>query len=300
MTAVITHRRSQVMGTAMHVLLVEPSPVARVYIMARLADLEASWSRFRSDSDVSRLNSAHGAPVPVNRDTRHLLRVGTELWRMTRGRLDPTVLPALRQAGYDRTFDEVADGAGQMGAGLPAPGLAGLRIDDDRGIASLPYGVEFDPGGFGKGLAADLVVEEILGSELATGVLLNLGGDLRAAGTPPEGGWGIALDDPMGTSIGLTAGAVATSTISRRHWRGPDGTPRHHVVDPSTGTPADTAFRSVTVVAPSATQAEALATWMLLAPGEAGQELERYHAAALAVSVDGAVSYHARMEDFLC
>src|SRR5205814_4638480 len=132
-------------------------------------------------------------------------------------------------AGYDRSFDELGPAGGDTTSPLAA-GAAGIEIDGDR--VRLPAGVGFDPGGIGKGLAADLVVAEALAAG-AAGACVNLGGDLRVAGEPPDdpstdspptgsAAWTVAVEHPASTDplalLGLHDGAAATSTTLRRRW----------------------------------------------------------------------------------
>lgn len=288
------------MGTRLQVLLIDADGNAQQYAADRVAELEAAWSRFRPDSEVSTLNRADGTPVAVSADTRHLIRVARQLWRATDGAFDPTVLPALADVGYDRSFDAMDATAGLADLQpRSSPGLADVVIDEAGGTVTLPASVRFDPGGFGKGLAADLIVEELLASGKAAGALVNLGGDLRAGGVSPPTGWGVTLDDPDSMTLGLTHGAVATSSTTKRRWQGPDGSARHHVIDPRTGRSAGTAPRSVTVVAPTATVAEAIATWLMVAPDRARPRLAEFQATAMTVADDGSVHLEENMEAYL-
>ena len=131
-----------------------------------------------------------------------------------------------------------------------------------------------DPGGIGKGLAADLVVASLL-AKGAEGVLVSLGGDLAAAGTSPTtDGWLVDIEDPLDTervvrTVTISGGGVATSSTTIRRWSAPDGGIHHHVIDPRTGRPSTTDLAAVTVVAPCGWQAEAAATALLLS-GTAG------------------------------
>ncbi len=129
---------------------------------------------------------------------------------------------------------------------------------------TLPPGVGFDPGGIGKGYAADLLSQELL-SHGAAGVCVNVGGDLRVHGEGPgrgAGAWTIGIEhplDPKATElIGLRSGAVATSSRTRRTW-GPSDDRRHHLIDPRTGLSARTGLLSATVVAAEGWQAEVVA-----------------------------------------
>lgn len=288
------------MGTRLQVLLIDADATAEHFAADRVAELERAWSRFRADSEISELNRAQGMPVAVSADTRHLFRVARQLWRVTDGAFDPTVLPALEDAGYDRSFDTLDATAG-LAELQPrrSPGLADVLIDEADETVTLPASVRFDPGGFGKGLAADLIVEELLASGKAAGALVNLGGDLRAGGVCPPTGWGVTLEDPDSMTLGLTHGAVATSSTTKRRWQGPDGSLRHHVIDPRTGRSVDTAPRSVTVVAPTATMAEALATWLMVAPDQARPRLPEFEATGMTVALDGTVHLEDGMEDYL-
>ena len=154
-----------------------------------------------------------------------LVERALDAWRLTVGRFDPTVLGAVIRAGYDRSFDELGPSPASGSSPLTT-GAAGIAIDGDR--VRLPAGVGFDPGGIGKGLAADLVVAGALAAG-AAGACVNLGGDLRVAGRPPDGpsadasGWTVAVDHPASPEpvalLGIHDGAVATSTTLRRRWR---------------------------------------------------------------------------------
>jgi thiamine biosynthesis lipoprotein len=132
--------------------------------------------------------------------------------------------------------------------------------------------VRVDPGAIGKGLAADLVVSELL-ARGALGALVDVGGDIRAAGrAPTPDGWVVAVEDPWDPAVEIARfavadGGVATSSVVRQRWR-VDGAPMHHVIDPRTGAPAGTDLASATVVAGEAWWAEALATAALVSGRE--------------------------------
>jgi thiamine biosynthesis lipoprotein len=243
-----------------------------------LEHLEAKWSRFRATSEVSRLNDAGGVWTVVSSETFDLVDRAVGAWRDTGGRFDPTVLPALVAAGYDRDFAEVAaredDGVGAPAA--PAPGCAGVELDATVGAIRLPPEVRIDLGGIGKGRAADVLVGALLDAG-ARGVLADLGGDVGVGGEPPrDEGWLVEVDDPLGSGdtgrISLRAGAVATSTRLRRAWTR-FGRPQHHLIDPRTGAPAATGLASVTVVAGSVCRAEVLAKAALVAGAHDGAAL---------------------------
>ncbi len=290
------------MGTDVEVLAVGADAEALVTLGALAADaleaLEARWSRFRPTSELCRLNAAAGAPVVVSQSTFSLIARAVDAWRDTGGRYDPTVLAALEAAGYDRDFDAVVP-AGEDEAATPHPAVPGcgdVELDDLVRAVRLPPGVALDLGGIGKGAAADEVSAQLLDAGLpgVTGVLVNLGGDLRARGdAPPPHGWVVDVDDPLGTgATGLLAfgeGAIATSTRLRRSWTRGART-LHHLIDPRTGEPADSGLASVTVVAGEAWRAEVLAKAAFVAGADDGRALvEAAEAAGLFVTDDGAV-----------
>jgi thiamine biosynthesis lipoprotein len=219
-----------------------------------------------------------------------LVRRAVDGWWISGGAFDPTVLGALLRAGYVRSFETLGP-ASPRGASPLDIGASDIVVD--AGTVRLPDGVGFDPGGIGKGLAADLVLAELLDAG-ADGACVNLGGDVAVAGTGPGGlAWTVAVehewaDGPV-ADLGLAAGAVATSTTLRRRW-GPDGDVRHHLVDPRTGRPSESDVNHVTVVAASAWAAEVLAKAVLLAGSAHPFDiLGGTGAEALAVTADGAV-----------
>src|SRR5205823_3187293 len=208
------------MGSHAHVIVVGGPPGGAEEARRRIDDLERRWSRFLPDSELSQLTRRAGEWVRLSAESLLLVERALDAWRLTVGRFDPTVLGAVIRAGYDRSFDELGPAGGDTTSPLAA-GAAGIEIDGDR--VRLPAGVGFDPGGIGKGLAADLVVSEALAAG-AAGACVNLGGDLRVAGEPPDGpsAWTVAVEHPASPEpvalLGLHDGAVATSTTLRRRW----------------------------------------------------------------------------------
>ncbi|MBK9180688.1 MAG: FAD:protein FMN transferase [Acidimicrobiales bacterium] len=265
----------------------------------RIQLLDARWSRFRPASELSRLNAAAGAPVLLPRDTYELVHLAIEAWRVTGGRFDPTVLRALEAAGYDRSHEAVVGrdlaAPSTPSPAAPTPGCAGIELDPELGAVTLPAGVALDLGGIGKGRTADLVVAELVAAGLA-GALVDLGGDVSVAGTPPAGAssWVIGVPHPLDPAVeigrlGLAAGGVVTSTRLKRAWH-VDGRPAHHLIEPSTGRPADSGLASVTVLAATAAWAEVLAKAVFLAgPVDGAEALAGAGATGLAVTDDGEV-----------
>jgi FAD:protein FMN transferase len=259
------------MGSDAHLIVVGGSPALVDVARARITELESRWSRFLESSEVSQLTERAGQAVPVSADTRLLVTLAVRAWWLTGGAFDPTVLGDVVRAGYDRSFDDLQAGSARRG---PAPGWARGRlqpgceaIEIGADTVRLAPGTGFDPGGIGKGLAADLVVAELVDAG-AEGACVNLGGDVRVAGRPAVGeGWAVGVADPWGDQhvarVGLADGAVATSSVLRRRWH-QDGEARHHLIDPRTGAPSASPLVQVTVVAATGWEAEVLAKAVLL------------------------------------
>ncbi|HEY2665352.1 MAG TPA: FAD:protein FMN transferase [Actinomycetota bacterium] len=298
----------RVMGSDATVVAVGGRPGLTQRARDRLDRLEDLWSRFRPDSEVSRLNAAGGRPLEVSPETIHLVGTAVEAWSVTRGAYDPTVLGDVLRAGYTVSFESLrAVPIGPLAHIELRIGAGGIGVDPVARTVELPPGVGFDPGGIGKGLAADMVVAELMAAG-AQGACVNVGGDLRVCGTPPDGvpgsGWGIGVDDPFADGsiavLGLADGGVATSSRLLRRWTGAGGKPAHHLIDPRTGAPADSGLASVTVVAAAAWQAEMLSKAVFVTGATAGAVLlDDFGAAGLLVTDDGSVLKTANLASFL-
>lgn len=307
----VTEHRGRVMGTDLHVVTVGTSDAGRGAIargLARIALLEARWSRFRPTSELSRAAAAVGTWVDVSADTLRLVAAGQEAWERTGGRCDLTGGAAIAAAGYDRDLAERrARGPAKRMPDLPFPGPDAIEVEPVGHRLRLAPGTVLDAGAIGKGLAADLVVEELMdptrGVAGLEGLLVNIGGDLRAAGRAPsphgtldapwDGPWGIdvaLLPTDRTVRWSLREGAVATSSSRRRVWETTSG-PAHHVLDPRTGAPAVAPPALVSVHAGAAWWAEAAATaLMLLDASERPGWARSAGVAAVVVEDDGAIT----------
>jgi thiamine biosynthesis lipoprotein len=286
-------RSARAMGTDVHVIVIGDARLADT-AMGRIADLESRWSRFRPSSEVSRLNRAGGAPVEVSPDTITLVRRGRDAWRVSAAFVDCTELAAVIAAGYDRSFEHIPADRAEPPRPPRGPGLIGpADIVVDGTTVTLPPDVGLDPGGIGKGLAADIVAGEVMAAG-AEGVCVDIGGDLRVDGIGPEGaGWTVSIDHPHHPTplaiIALTSGAVASSTTLKRRWR-IKGEDRHHLIDPRTGRPSESDVVFATAIAAEGWLAEAMAKGVLLRGGVQPFEIvEGTGVEALVVDHDGAV-----------
>src|SRR5581483_7043509 len=242
---------------------------------AELERLEAALSRFRPDSELSALNR-FGA-LRAGRDLVRVTQLALAARARTGGRFDPTVHDALVAAGYDRSFELLANGA-STAARAPAACGGRVCVDARTGEIELGEGVRLDLGGIGKGYAVDRACELLAA---AGPCLVNAGG----------GPWPVGVETPQGTlTLELTRGAIATSGTDRRRWTTRGGGEQHHLIDPRTGWPAESDLVQVTVVAGCAVEAEVLAKALFLAGEErALTEADELGAACLLVTADGRV-----------
>lgn len=249
--------------------------------------VEKRLSRFDPDSELSRLNRS---PYPVFRASPMLMdALEVALWaaHATGGLFDPTVLNALHQAGYSRSFEQIHTPAPLHQTGLalqtvavpPPPALKpfsyrSIQLNRARSEVSRPVGLEIDLGGMGKGWTVDRAADRLQG---LGPFLINAGGDIYAYQTPPgKPGWSVDIVHPFkdghfAARLFLQHEALATSTIARRRWRH-NGQIMHHLIDPRTGLPAHTDAVSVSVTAPRTVLAEIYAKVVLILGTDAGLE----------------------------
>ena len=222
-------------------------------VAAEFERLEQIMSRFRPDSELSRLNRSGACDVSA--DLAHVVGLALAARERTHGRFDPCVHDALVAAGYDRTFAEVASDGIDTHAAARCGGsvsVIGTRVE-------LEDGARLDLGGIGKGYAAERAAD-ILAA--AGPCLVDAGGDIAVRG---GSAWPVGVQTAAGVvTVALEHGALATSGTDRRRWtRG--GEERHHLIDPRTGRCADGGLVRVTAFADDAVEAEVLAKFLFLA-----------------------------------
>lgn len=267
----IIRRSFRAMGTDCEWILNagDPSDAITAFAEAEraLERREAEWSRFRPDSALCRLNREgviDGCPEMADLVTQAL-----ELRAQTQGLFDPTLHDAVVQAGYDRSFEEIAPVGREQNTAAPVHRGAGeVVVCADTGTIRLAEGVRIDLGGIAKGYAADRAADFL--AEFGPCVV-NLGGEVVARGAA----WPIGVETQGAPrTIEVSHGAVATSGVDRRSWATHQGT-RHHVMDPATGTSAATDLLRVTVIDADGARADALATALLVAGRERALQMMR-------------------------
>ncbi|MFE1749657.1 FAD:protein FMN transferase [Streptomyces anandii] len=256
------------LGTTAVLLVTEPRalPAAETLLRAELAAVDRTCSRFRADSELTRVNRAAGTATTVSEGFAEALYVALRAARLTGGAVDPTVGHAMVALGYDRTFASLRpDDVRPLPPHRPVPGWRRIAFDPDTRRLRVPPHTHLDLGATAKALAADRAAR---GAAAATGcgVLVSLGGDLATAGPAPEDGWRIALADDHarpaadhGPTVAINGCALATSGVRVRTWRRA-GRTLHHIIDPATGEPAAPVWRTVTVAAATCVDANTAST----------------------------------------
>ena len=269
----LTRHEFRAMGTTVTVIVPEPARRAVEAVVSLFSAWESVLSRFRPESELSRLNAAAGREVPVSPLLLSVAETAIRAARATDGLFDPTLLGAMIAAGYDRTF-EALPRVGPADAGRDPATTGGwrtLRVDVVRGTVTLPAGVGIDVGGIAKGMAVDAAID-LLAAADASPCAVDAGGDLAVRGLPAQRlSWPVSLELPDGGArvLEIAAGALATSGIGRRNWvRGAEL--RHHLIDPRTGRPAGGDGWSATVAAPTVAQAEVAAKVVFMLGPAAG------------------------------
>lgn len=280
------------MGTAVEVTVVGGEPSLLAVASGRIAELERRWSRFVPSSEICRLNRAGGAPTLVSPETFTLIEHAQAGFDLTQGRFDALQLEALEDLGYRESFERLGPVIVAPRKSVRAPRR--MEIDADTQTVSLPDSARFDPGGIGKGFAADLVTAE-LRSLGAAGVCVNVGGDVRVTGVAPRGdAWVVAVrdsaDDEPVAFLSVADGAVATTSRSRRRWTSADGAQHHHIVDPATGQSAATPVVHATAIASEGWRAEILAKVAFLDRVEGIELAERCGATAMVATAEGLIT----------
>lgn len=272
------------MNTAVHVWAFAAAAGAAADVETLFRQEERCMSRFDAASELSRLNSAPAPEVTVSPSLFAPLAAALWAAEATGGLFDPTLLAPLARAGYDRSFEHIVERASFQWTVAPdladLPGVRHRRPASFRSVTLLPetrqvrrpVGLGIDLGGMGKGWTVDRAADLL---NARGPFLVNAGGDLFAHGRPGDvDGWRIEVEHPLDPArwiarLRLTHHALATSSVMKRRWL-KDGRTMHHLIDPRTGSPAETDALAVTVVAQRTMLAEVLAKAVLLLGVEAG------------------------------
>jgi thiamine biosynthesis lipoprotein len=259
---------------------------------------EGAMSRFRDDSELTRLNRSAGTgmAVAISMRLRRALVAADRARRITGGRFDPRVLADLDRLGYrGASLGGAVLSADDLRAGTPARSGPHGRVVELVGRQRVAIGRPVDLGGIGKGLTLRWAAARLADLGVAD-LLLDAGGDLVARGRAPGGGpWQVAIEDPAGEAapvavIGVGGLAVATSSTRLHRWLF-DGRSVHHLLDPRTGEPAQGGLASVSVAGPDPAWAEVWSKVLFLGGLSAiAAEARSRGLAAWWVAIDGTLA----------
>jgi thiamine biosynthesis lipoprotein len=312
------------LGTGVRLLTADPAAlgVAREAVLAELDAIDRAASRFRPDSEVSTVAGAGGQPVPISALLVAAIAAALRAARLTGGAVDPTLGSTLSDLGYDRDFAAVSAAPAARPSGR-SPGAAGghgrvagrtsrcaepgqvtvrrlagwrsVELDPAGRTVRVPPGTMLDLGATAKAFAADRAARSAVAAA-GCGVLVSLGGDIAVAGEPPAGGWRVWVTDDHaalpGTGIGqqvtIASGGLATSSSTVRRWRR-YGQDLHHLVDPTTCSPVDSPYRTVSVAAGNCLDANVASAATIVLAGAGASWLARTGLAGRLVRHSGAV-----------
>jgi FAD:protein FMN transferase len=287
------HHEFPAMGGVTEIQIVTGDLADAMRLHALFVAHERTMSRFLPDSELNTLNASAPRVFEASPLLFDVVSDAVGWACVTDGVFDPTIIDVLEAVGYDRPFERLSP-RGPAVLDRPAAKTGRWRaisLDHDAETIGLPRGVRIDLGGIGKGYTVDRAIAAL---GRGANAMVNASGDLYAAGDGPEGeGWYVGVQDPFESSrdvavLNVNDRGVATSGTTNRNWMAGD-TRYHHLIDPRAATSSQSDLAAVTVVAPTATQADVLAKTALLLGSRAGLRfVERFSgAAAVAVRSDG-------------
>jgi len=293
----LTVRSVRAIGTTATVVVQDPSTAdaAERILVDELDAIDRACSRFRDDSELQRLHADSGRPVRVNALLFTALEVAVAVAERTGGAVDPTVGNAIAALGYDRDLDDVH-------ARPPAPpralgavaGFAHVQLNARQRTVRIPRWVRLDLGSTAKALVADRAAARIA-EVVGWGVLVSVGGDVAAAGPPPDGGWAVGIAVASSTApeqadqvVAIRQGGLASSSTTARAWLS-GGRTVHHIIDPRTGDCVAPYWSLVSAAGASCVAANAVTTAAVVWGQEALDRLATWPEAVRLVRHDGRI-----------
>lgn len=225
-----------------------------------IGSLEEQVSVTDEHSDIYAID--HTGSGSLSGNAAELMEQALELCRRTGGALDISVYPIVRAWGFTTGSYQIPDEE-TIQSLLPLVDYTQIQYDAATGVVTLPEGMEIDLGSVAKGYAGQLAAQMLRNSGVES-ALLNLGGNVQTVGAKPDGSpWQIGIKDPQGEDammvLSVEDQAVVTSGGYERYFE-QDGQTYWHVMDPSTGHPADSGLISVTIVGDEGVVCDGLST----------------------------------------
>jgi thiamine biosynthesis lipoprotein ApbE len=300
----------EALGTSVVLRLAAPGDLhaARAAVEHELDAIDRACSRFRGDSELSLLNARGGCSTEISPLLTDALTLALRAAELTGGDVDPTIGHALELAGYDRDWrllEQPTDEPGIEPGEPPGPppvvsvrvraGWRAVALDRTNGTVRVPTGVKLDLGATAKAWAADRAAAAAARAG-GCGALVSIGGDIATCGDAPGVGWKIHVTDDHrsdcsapGQTIAIDSGGLVTSSTTVRRWRD-HGQTMHHIIDPRSGVPVRSSWRTVSVAAATCADANIAATAALVRAHSAPRWLADAALPARLVSLDGSVA----------
>lgn len=223
--------------------------------------MESRWAVTDDESEIYRANHSDGRPISVSEETAALISFALDMAEKTESALDPTIYPVLSAWGFTTDSKQVPSQE-QIDALLERVDYSEIQLDGTT--LTMPKGMQLDLGAVGKGYTADLVAE-VLQTHGVQSALINLGGNIQAVGPRPDGSdWRIGIRAPWGEDnlgvLEISDAAVVTSGGYENYFEDKDGNIYWHILDPSTGYPANSGLQAVTIIGEEGRLCDALST----------------------------------------
>lgn len=244
----------------------------------RVEELEKKWSVTNPDSEIYKLNHSKERSAVLSNDTAEVIRFALSMAEETGGRLEPTIYPVLRAWGFT-TEDNRIPGQEELTELLEKTGYEKISMEGNR--LTIPEGMEIDLGAVGKGYAGDEAAEVLKKYGIAS-ALLNLGGNVQAVGSRPDGrDWRLGIRSPFGEGnlgvLEVSDKAVVTSGNYERYFVGEDGRTYGHIMNPDTGCPVDNDLMSMTIITDEGKRGDALSTSLFVMGLSEAEKFWRAH-----------------------
>lgn len=224
-------------------------------------EVERRFSRFLPDSELTRVNEAAGQLVMISEEMLEVVLLAKRHEERTSGIFNVLVGPSLQAAGYDRSFEHLAQV--KHSRIVPVHPGQSIKIDPHMHSIKVPKGASMDLGGIVKGWAVDRLVNHLKEKYTITNALVNAGGDLFAWGSPSadQRSWMVGVQHPSNPEMNkdfvhIQGKAVATSSTLGRQWKVASGEIHHHLIDPRTGQPSRSDVVQATMIADTVVEAE--------------------------------------------
>lgn len=265
-----------------------------------MLECENRLSRTRENSDIWNINHAEGKPVEVSEETIGLIKSALAYCELSDGAFDITIAPVVSLWDFHLENDPKVPDADAIAEAVTHVDYTMVQIDEEKHTVALTDPeAGIDLGAIAKGYISDLLKEEILKQGCGS-ALINLGGNVLAVGTKPDGSdWNIGIRRPFAESaydiiakVAVDDMSVITSGTYERYFE-QDGVLYHHILDPVTGYSVNNGLTSVTILSEDGTDGDALSTTCFVLGPEKGMDLieSMEGIGAMFIADDNTISY---------